>query len=128
VGDAHVAAPELAHELHVVVARHADRRAGGAHVHDEPQHLGGPRAAVDEVAEEGGLAPRRRHDLEARLGALGRHARDRVAEAAEELLELVEAPVDVAHEVERPHVVATVVPQAGALEGEAHLLGRVEDA
>ena len=50
-------AAQLAHQLHVVVARHAERRAGLDHVHHEPQHPGDLRPAVHEVAEEDALRP-----------------------------------------------------------------------
>ena len=43
---------EGADQLVLVVAGQAERVAGGDHAHDQPQHAGGVRTAVDEVAEE----------------------------------------------------------------------------
>ena len=55
VRDGDLGALEGADELGLVVARHAQRVAGGDHAHDQAEHAGGVRAAVDEVADEHGL-------------------------------------------------------------------------
>ena len=97
---------ELAHELHVVVAGHAERGAGRDHAHHEAQHAGrcaGPRST--------------RSPTKTARAAVGRRARSppssptRVAEPAEQRDELVAAAVDVADDVERAVLVAPVVPQ-----------------
>jgi hypothetical protein len=69
------------------------------HTHDELQDLGRGRPAVDEVAEEDGLAP------------VGVAQRVVVAERAQQRRQLVEAAVDVADDVERPVLVPLVVVQ-----------------
>ena len=56
VRDLNVAPAELAHELHVVIARHAQRRAAGDGVHRELEHLGDFRPSIHEVADEDELA------------------------------------------------------------------------
>jgi hypothetical protein len=59
VRELHIAAAELAHELHVVVARDAEGGTRADHSHHEPQHVGRPRPAVDEVADEYGFPSER---------------------------------------------------------------------
>ena len=55
--DLHVLASELPHQLHVVVAGHAESRPVGHHVADQTQGLDDPRATVHQIAEKDGLAP-----------------------------------------------------------------------
>ncbi len=53
----HVPAAQLAQQLDVVVAGDDERAAGLHHFHDDPQHVGHARAAIDQVAKEDSLAP-----------------------------------------------------------------------
>ena len=57
VGDLYVPPLQLAQQLDVVVAGNAESGSRLDHPHDQPQHLRGAGAAVDEVPEEDGLAP-----------------------------------------------------------------------
>src|SRR5712691_8860790 len=109
--DPHVTAAKLPHELHVVIAGHAQRCARRAHVHDETQHLWSLRSAVDEIAQEHGLAAGRSRNKESCATVCGRLASNHVAESKEQLAHLVKAPVDVADDVEWTGIVAPVVPQ-----------------
>ena len=104
VRDADLLAAQLAEQLHVVVARHAQGRPGGAHRPHDPQRVQHARPAVHQVAHEHRLPPLRMPPLD-------------VAEQAQQRLQLVGAAVDIADDVERPAVVALVAPQAHALEG-----------
>ncbi len=56
-GPAPLAPGQGAHQLLLVVAAHAQPVAVGDHAHDEPQHAGRVRPAVDEVADEDGTPP-----------------------------------------------------------------------
>jgi hypothetical protein len=47
----HVAAAQRAHQLVLVIPRDAQRVPRGDHPHDQAQHAGGVRSAVDEVAD-----------------------------------------------------------------------------
>ncbi len=116
VGDAHVLAAQLPHQLDVVIARH---RQGGAlrrHRHDQPQHLGHLGAAVDQIADEDRLAPLWVRRREAVLGVVCFQARDPVSELLQQGFELVEAAMDVPDDVERPVLGSAVVPQRLALD------------
>ena len=126
VRDLHVLAPQLAHQLHVVVAGHAERRSGLDHAHHQPQHVGNLRPAVHQVAEEDRLATLRRMvDAEIRSPSRSSTGRSR---AAQQLAKLVEAAVDVADDVERAVLVLAVVPQRLALDLAAvDLLRRLQN-
>jgi hypothetical protein len=116
VGDAHVFAAQLPHQLDVVVARDREPGALGGHRHDEPQDVGHLRTSVDQVADEDRLAPRRMGRREGVLSVVV--ARDDVvAELFQQGLELVEAAVDVADDVERTVLGPAVVPEGLTLEG-----------
>jgi hypothetical protein len=56
VGDLDVGAAECSYELVLVVAGDAERVTRCGHAHHETKHARGVRAAVDEVADEHGLA------------------------------------------------------------------------
>jgi hypothetical protein len=115
--------PRSAHELRVVVAGHAQGRAGGDHAHDQAQHLGRFRAAVDEVTEEDRAPALRRTDLEPSV-----RSPDPVPELLQQLDQLVGAAVHVADDVERARLVPAVGPQRPAPDGRGvDLLRRGED-
>ena len=90
-----------------MIARDAEGVAGRDHAHDEAQHARCVRPAVDEVADED------RPPIRV-MGAGGPApvvAGDRVAELAEQRLQLDAAAVDVADDIERAVLVAQVVVQ-----------------
>ncbi|GEM_PF-5104843 len=116
VRDLDVAPLELAHQLHVVVARRAEGVSGLDHAHDEPQDIGDLRPAVDDVAEEDGLA------------SLGMASADLVAESRQQLDQFVVAAVDVTDDIERPVLVPLVVVERVADDlRRIDLLRRTED-
>ncbi len=123
VGDLHVPAAQLASEFQIVVARHAERLTIAHHLHRQRKHIHHVRAAVDEIAQEHHAAPGRGRDapLE-RPGAV-----DGISQAAEQRVQLVEAAVHVADQIERAQLAAPVGPERhpDQLTG-ADLLGRLE--
>jgi hypothetical protein len=121
VGNLDVAAFERAPQLVLVVARDACRGSVSDHAHGEAEHPGAVGAAVDEVADE--------ERLPARGMAGGRAVScDLVAELGEQGDELVRAPMDVADEVERSVVVATVGPPSLPLDrGGGDVVGALQD-
>ena len=115
-----VAAPKLAHQLHVVVPRDTVGRLRLDHGHRDLEDLRDPRAAVHEVAEEYGLPSGRVPPHSALVYS--------VSELREQLLQLVATAVHVADEVERPVVGLAVVPQELALDLDRFdVLGRLEN-
>lgn len=84
-----------------MVAGDHQRRAVGHHAHGQAEDPGRVGATVDEVAEEHGPAP---------VGVAGGAAvrRHLAAEPTQQGHQLVGAPVDVAHQVERAGVVTAV--------------------
>ena len=115
VGDLRLAPRERPRQLDVVVARHADRGARLDHPHHEPQHRHDRGSTVDEIAHE--------H----RAAAVGVRPVD-VAERCQQCRELVEAPVDVTDDVERPLLGAAVGPHRRADDLDAcELLLRAQD-
>ncbi len=128
VGDLHILAPELPHELQVVVAWYAQRCAMDHHVPHQAYGLEDPGAAVHEIAQEdspaalgmdeGPVAPERIVAVQAGL---------HVAEASEQTLQLFAAAVHIADDVKRAALVSLVVPQRNALnDRRLDLLGRLE--
>jgi hypothetical protein len=116
MGDLHVAAAQLAHELHVVIARDSKRVARGDHTHNDSQDVGNARAAIDEIAEKDRLPTRwmRPHALVVL-----------VAQRPEKLDQLVAAAVNIADDVERTVVGPPVVPEWLACDRHGiDLLGR----
>ncbi len=109
VRDRDVLAAQLAHELDIVVAGHAQRVAAFHHAHDEAQHAGTVRSAVNEVAQKHRLAAGRRRDQDIAVRLLYS-----VVELPQQCRQLVEATVDIADDVERSGLVAPVVPQLRA--------------
>ena len=107
VRDRDVPPAQGAQQLVLVVARYAQGVARGDHAHHEPQHAGGVRSPVDEVADEdrgasgGGL----RTD-----GPPGVVAAQPVPERRQQHLQFAAAAVDVADHVERSGAVAQVRP------------------
>jgi hypothetical protein len=108
VSELDVAPVELAGQLLLVVARHADRRSGRDHAHHQAQHAGRVGTPVDQVADED------------RDAALGMRAADRparrvavqgVAQLHEQCLQLGAAAVHVADDVERAAFRAAIVEQ-----------------
>src|SRR5262249_26527152 len=111
---------QLAHELDVVVSRDGERTPGGDHRHGATERVRDSRTAVDQVTEEDDASA-----LRVRAGSTP--AARRVAELVEQRVELLEAAVHVADHVERPVVVAAVVPEPLALDRRAlDLLDRRE--
>ncbi len=113
VRDPNVPAAELPHQLHVVVAGHAVRRAVGHHPHDEADDIRCLRSAIHEIAEEDGLAACGVVRVPVRPTVSGRRRRrlDDVAELLKERAKLVEAAMDVADHVERTVVLTAIVPE-----------------
>lgn len=124
----HIPALQFAHQLVLVVARHTQGGPGGDHAHDETQDAGARGAAVYEIAEEGGAPPFRVGCVESCSAiVVGRRTQD-VAKLTEQQHELLEAPVDVSDDIERPGVVAPIGPHAVADEARGfYLLRRAED-
>jgi hypothetical protein len=110
-----VAAPDVLaaqrlEQLDLVVADHAERGPGGHHAHDQAQHPRRVGSPVDQVAEEDRAAVRvARADR-----PTGAVALQGVAELGEQLLELGQAAVHVADDVERAAFVPQVAVQPGA--------------
>ena len=92
---------QLPQQLHLVVAGHAERGPGLDHPHHEPQDARDVGAAIDEIAEEDRLAPLRSARSSCGCRSRARRAATRARSAA----------VDVADDVERPVIVASVVPE-----------------
>ena len=109
VADLDVAAAQRAQQLGLVVARHAQRIAGRDHAHHQPQHAGGVRPAVDQVADED-RAPAA--GVTASTGRPGSSRSSVVAERRRAGLQLGPAAVDVADDVERAGLVPQVVVAA----------------
>jgi len=109
VRDLHVATAQCAQQLVLMIARHAERVAGGHHAHDQTQHARGVRTAVDQVADEDRPAV---HVVRAD-GPAGVVAVDRVVQLGQQRLEFGPAAVDVADDVERTGLVPQVVVQPG---------------
>src|SRR5260370_14339292 len=100
MSDLHILSTELAQELHLVVARHAERRSCLDHVHHQSKHTRYIRSAIDEISEE--------HDLPAlRVPAV----RLLVAELVEQCFELRPAAMDLTDHVERAVLILAVVPE-----------------
>jgi hypothetical protein len=118
VRDLHVAPAELAHQLDVVIPGNGKRGVRLDRVHDDAQHVGHARSAVDEIAEEDEPPP-----LRMPPDAVAR----RVAEGAEQLLQLLRAAVHVADDVERTVVPPPVVPERLPLDRDGvDLLDRAQ--
>ena len=97
VADLHVPASECLEQLVLVVAGDTESVAVGNHSHDQAEHAGGVRAAVDQVTDEDG-PPVRVYGVDRAAGVV---AGERVAEVGEQSLELGPAAVHVADDVER---------------------------
>ena len=123
VGDLDIPAAQLAHQLHVVVARHAQRGPPST-IHHELEHLGNLRAAIHQVTQEDELAT-----LGWRLG----RAADPLSSAAwlptgftcvaqliqlQQLHEFIVAPVNIADDVKRPVLVLEIIPQRLPLDAD----------
>ncbi len=106
VGELDVPAPERAHQLVLVVARHAERVAVGHHAHHQPEHAGGVRAAVDQVTDERRGPPLGVPGADRAAGIV---VAQLIAELAEERAQLRRAAVDVTDDVERSGQLALVV-------------------
>jgi hypothetical protein len=100
--DLHIATAQLAHKLHVVIARDSERVAGSNHAHNESQDLGNARAAIDQIAEKDRLPTRWMQPH-----ALVVH----VAQRPQKLDQLVAATMNVADDVEWSVVCLPVVPE-----------------
>src|ERR1051325_7497139 len=103
VCDLNVATAQLAHQLRVVISRDGERVARLRHVHDELQHFRNLWTTIDEVAEKDCLASFGMAAFELR--------RDLVPEVREERVQLVEAAVNVADDVEWSVIEFAVVPE-----------------
>ena len=121
VRDLDVSSLQLSHELDVVVARQADRRARLGHGHHESEDRGRVWATVAVVTDEDRPAPIGRGDLDAVVGHV-------IAEFAEQFGQLGVATVDVADHVKRAMLGTAVGPQRSTLDlGRRHLAGRSEN-
>src|SRR5579872_2299366 len=103
-----------------MVARHAERLAGGDHTPHEIDGCHDAGAAVYQIAQEDGAPPRRM----AQAGLRVVH----IAEQGQQLAQLVVAAVDVANDVEGVGVGAAVGEERHALDAHRlYLLRRIED-
>lgn len=112
-----------------MVARYAQRRAGGDHRGYEPHGVKDAGATVHEVAQEDRPAP-------LRVGPHRGVSEDRprrivgcltVSELLQQGLQLVAAAMDIADDVERPVLVPPVVPERNPLDDRRlHRLGRLQ--
>ena len=106
VGDLHILALELAHQLLVMVARHAKGRAIRHHTHDQLEHSGDRRSTIDQVTQEDGPATGRRLGGDCTAGfAYG------IAKLLQQGDQFVEAAVHIADDVKRPVLVLQVGPK-----------------
>ena len=113
VGEAHILAPQLAYQPHIVISWHTERLARAHHVHHEPQHVGSARSAVHQVAQKDGPP----------VGS-------RITQQSQQLEQLVKAPVHIADDVERAQLIAPVGPERHAGKRDRiHFLraGQTED-
>ncbi len=102
----HTAALQHAHQLYIVVARNADRLPCLHHPHHQPQHIGSRRPAVYQIADERQAPPLwRRYRKPALLALCG------VAEFRHQLQQFIQASVHIANNVERPMIIAAIVPK-----------------
>ena len=127
--DLHVLATELPHELHVVVAGHAEGIPGRDHVANHAEGVQNARPTIHEIAKKDGLSPfGMSKGSVAPDGIIAVKLKWLVAQLAEQGLQLVAAAVHVADDVERPVVVPLVVPKRGPLDDRRlDFLGRIED-
>ena len=56
--DLYIAAAQLTHQLHVVIARHAERLTRLHHGHHKPQNVRDFGTAIDQIADENRFLPR----------------------------------------------------------------------
>src|SRR5256886_14968364 len=126
--DLYIPALEGADQLLLMVARHTQRSAGGNRAHHQSQHSRGVGAAVDQVAEKDQLSAGRRRDMVLRaIDAVGLN-RDVVPEGAEQATKFVQASMDIADDVERSMLIASVYPERltlhdGRIDGVFRLQG-----
>jgi len=115
-----VLAAQLAHDLHIVIARHATRHTIAYGAHDRSPHSRRLRAKVHEVAEEQ-PSPLRllsgRHNSPVTLGPTG-DSLNSIPERFQHFDQLINAAVNVADDVERAVLVLLVVPQRRPLDGQ----------
>jgi hypothetical protein len=111
VGNPHIFAAQLAHQLHVVVAGDAKRGAGNDHVADEPNRFENARATVHEVADEHRLSAQRMrvHRAAGKCRAIRRGPRDFVTQLTEQRFQFLAAAVNVPDDVEGTVLMALVV-------------------
>ena len=94
-----------------MVARHAERHTARHRIHHETEAVDDLGAPVHQVAQKDQPPPMVMGDRETLVPAL-----DTIAEPVQQRLKLVEAAVDVADDVERPEVVASIGPKRLALD------------
>src|SRR5207247_10585544 len=111
MGHAHILSLELFHQLDVVVSRNAQGTSSLNHVHDELKDTGNIGPEVDKVPQEDRFSPGRRTDAVARAAQTICPALDLVPELREEGQKLVQAPVDIANDVEGPMLFLQIVPE-----------------
>ena len=120
VRDPHLPPAQGAEQLVLVVARHGESGTRRDHAHGEPEHAGGVRPAVHQVAEEDGAAApgvRRVHRAPAIVSG------QRVAELLKQGEQLGQAAVHVADHVERPGLVPQVAEQLRPGDGRLREFG-----
>jgi hypothetical protein len=106
-----------------MVARNAKRRAGFHHRHHQPQHVGYPGAAVNEVSDKNGLTSRWRSDAEVPIVLLYC-----IAKLGQQADKLFEASVNITDEIEGTMFVFEIVPELLSLDLQSFDLFRsVED-
>ena len=113
VTDLDLATVEGPEQLGLVIARDAQRITAGDHAHHQPQHPGGVRTPIDQVAEEDHPPMiMMRPDRPTMIIPV-----DGVAQLAQQDLQLPPATVHVADHVERTGLVAAIVVQPGPHDG-----------
>ena len=108
-----------------MIAGHAERSSCFDHAHDEPKHVRNLQPAIDQIAQENGLAPFRVPGSIAVRGGAVRALFDFIPEPFEQRSQFVKTPVHIADDVERPVFVLEVIPEPLPLDDRSfNLFGR----
>src|SRR5678815_73630 len=116
MGDAHIFAVELAHQLDIVVTRHAKRGFTLDHAHDKLQDFRSPWSTIDEIAQEYSLSCFRvaRRNVPVLTGYM-------ITKFCQEALQFVEASMDVSNYVEWTMLIFQIVPERLSPVSYTHL-------
>src|SRR5947207_4603513 len=119
MGDLNILAPDLAHELHIVIARHAHRSSSGDRFHNQSHNPWTLWAAIHQIAEKYELSSIRVSP--SATGLLG------IAKRFKQHDQFVVTAMNVANDVEGTVLLLLVVPQRLSFKGRSiHLFRRVE--